>query len=253
MPARAVLVDSDAAARKQLRDFLLVYPEVIVSAESEGGPQVADLINGLVPDLVFLAAGAPDDPHNGFAVLDALTCSPDVIFGATSTELAYQAFKEGAVDYLLKPYRQEMFNNAVERFLEQYQAHSPAQVAALLEAFSGRGEELEQVYPKRLFVRAGDRILPVDVNDILWAEAAGDYTKLHTCTSAYLCSLGIGDLEGRLHPQRFMRVHRSYIVALHALSHLVSDGSGGYLLTLDDGGEVRVSRSYANEIRKRVL
>ncbi len=88
---------------------------------------------------------------------------------------------------------------------------------------------------------------------IRWIEAAGDYSKLHADKKTYLSSMGIGELEERLDPKRFMRVHRSHILAFPALDHLYSDGSGGYKAVLDDGSRVRVSRSYAPEIRDRLV
>jgi two-component system LytT family response regulator len=103
-----------------------------------------------------------------------------------------------------------------------------------------------------LYVRHGDKITPVALDDVQWIEAAGDYAKLHTDASTHLCSLGIGALDERL-DDRFLRVHRSAIVALDAIDHLRSDGSGGYVATLDDGTEVRVSRSYAGAIRDRIV
>lgn len=107
--------------------------------------------------------------------------------------------------------------------------------------------------PDRLYVRHGDRITPVPLDAIRWIEAAGDYPKLHTAEKVYLCSLGIGALADQLDETRFLRVHRSSIVALAAIDQLQSDGSGGYIATLDDGTEVRVSRSYADRIRDHVV
>jgi two-component system LytT family response regulator len=102
-------------------------------------------------------------------------------------------------------------------------------------------------------VRHGDKIIPVDPGDIHWVEAAGDYSELHTDEETYLSSMGIGELEDRLDSSRFMRVHRSHILAFPAIDHLYSDGSGGYKAVLDDGTKVRVSRSYASEIRDRLV
>jgi two-component system LytT family response regulator len=124
----------------------------------------------------------------------------------------------------------------------------PEHISALLQAARGREDTLD-----RLFVRVGEKIVPVRVEDVLWIEAAGDYTRLHTAQQTVLCNLGIGALEERLDATRFTRVHRSAIIALPALRHLTSDGEGGYLATLSNGDEVRVSRSYAPRIREYIL
>ena len=89
--------------------------------------------------------------------------------------------------------------------------------------------------------------------DILWIEAAGDYAQLHTADKTYLCSAGLGDLEERLDQRRFLRVHRSAIVAVEAIAHLESDGEGGYVATLKNDERVRVSRSRAEQIRRLIV
>ena len=103
--------------------------------------------------------------------------------------------------------------------------------------------------PERLYVQHGSKIIPVSTDDILHIEAAGDYSKLHTDDDTYLSNQGIGDLEERLAGERFMRVHRSSIIALPAVDHLASDGSGGYVAVLTGPRRVRVSRTYAPRVR----
>ena len=115
-------------------------------------------------------------------------------------------------------------------------------------------------------MRQNRRIVPVETDDICWIEAEGDYTRLHTPGKSYLHSAGIGELARRLGagederktqepPERFLRVHRSSIIALAAVEHLTSDGEGGYVATLRLGEKrrkVRVSRSYAPAVRHLV-
>ena len=86
-----------------------------------------------------------------------------------------------------------------------------------------------------------------------WIEAASDYAKLHTDDGTFLTSLGLGELANRLPSDRFQRLHRSHVVALPAIDHLRSDGSGGYEAHLDDGTSLRVSRTYASKIRDRIV
>jgi two-component system LytT family response regulator len=105
----------------------------------------------------------------------------------------------------------------------------------------------------QLYVRRGKKIVPVDVNSIRWIEAAGDYAKLHAEDGTYVTSVGLGELVDRLPGDRFQRLHRSHVVALPAIDHLRSDGSGGYEVRLDDGTSLRVSRSYAPTIRERIV
>ena len=121
-------------------------------------------------------------------------------------------------------------------------------IADLLQAAKAPGDA-----PERLYVRHGGKILPVEMDDVLWIKADGDYSELHTQESTYLSSKGIGELAERLDERRFARVHRSHIIALSAVDHLRSDDSGGYIARLVDGTRLRVSRSYAPEIRDRIV
>ena len=108
-------------------------------------------------------------------------------------------------------------------------------------------------YVDHLIVRMAEKIFPVNTGQILWIEAAGDYSSLHTEEKSYLCSQGIGSLEKKLNPAQFVRVHRSSIVALAAIRHITSDGEGGYHATLKNGQQVKVSRSYASRVREWIV
>lgn len=246
---RALIVDDEPPARTLLQEYLEEVSRIEVIGECGNGREAIETINEKAPDLVFLDVQMPG--LDGFDVLERVEELPDIIFSTAYDEYALQAFDAGAVDYLLKPYTRARFQTAVERALERYdQNHDDYtdRLAALLQkARTTKDEPVE-----RLYVRHGDKIVPVDTDDIRWIEAAGDYSKLHTDEKTHLSSMGIGDLNERLDSRRFVRVHRSHIIAFPAIDHLRSDGSGGYNALLDDGTRVRVSRSYASEIRDRI-
>jgi two-component system LytT family response regulator len=189
---------------------------------------------------------------DGFDVLERIDVLPDIIFSTAYDQYAIQAFDAGAIDYLLKPYSKGRFRKAVERALERHEQEDtdyPDRLAELLQ----EARSQDDLSPERLYVRHGEKIIPVDPEEIQWVEAAGDYSKLHTKEKTYLSSMGIGELEEHLNPKRFARVHRSHIIAFPAVDHLRSDGSGGYKVLLNDGTRVRVSRSYAPDIRDRLV
>lgn len=246
---RALIVDDEPPARNLLQEYLEDVPQIEVIGECGNGREAIEAINEKAPDLVFLDVQMPG--LDGFDVLERIEVLPDIIFSTAYDEYALQAFDAGAVDYLLKPYTRARFRKAVERAKDRYTENSDDytdRLAALLQnARATEGDPLE-----RLYVRHGEKIIPVDTDDIRWIEAAGDYSKLHTDEKTYLASLGISKLEERLDNKRFARVHRSYIIAFPAVDHLRSDGSGGYKAILVDGTRVRVSRSYASEIRDRI-
>ena len=245
---RTILVDDEPPARQLLREYLADYPAVQVVAECGNGRDAVAAINAERPDLVFLDIQMPG--LTGFDVLEQLTHMPHLIFATAYDAFALQAFETGAVDYLLKPYARSRFSKAMDRFLAQHQRATPdvSQLAALLQAAQPTAS-----YADRLFVKVPDRIVPVPTAALRWVEAAGDYTQLHTAEATYLCSLGIGALAERLDPAAFVRIHRSSLIALAALRHLASDGEGGYIATLDDGYQLRVSRSYAPAVRALIV
>jgi len=247
---RTLIVDDEPPARELIQEYLADHDRIEVIGTCGTGRDAIDAINEQAPDLVFLDVQMPG--LDGFDVLERIETLPDIVFSTAYDEYAIEAFDAGAVDYLLKPYSRARFRKAVERALDRHDRDEddyPDRLATLLQ----EARSSERDHPERLYVRHGDKIVPVDPDDVRWIEAAGDYAELHTSEKTYLSSTGIGALADRLDPKRFARVHRSHIIAFPAVDHLRSDGSGGYLAILDDGTKVRVSRTYAPDIRERIL
>lgn len=247
---RTLIVDDEPPARNLLQEYLDDVDRVEVIGTCGTGREAIEAINEQVPDLVFLDVQMPG--LDGFDVLERIDVLPDVIFSTAYDEYAIEAFDAGAVDYLLKPYSKGRFRKAVERALDRHDQDDTDyadRLAALLQEARSSSETL----PERLYVQHGNKIIPVDPEDIRWIEAAGDYSKIHTPQKTYLSSMGIGELEEQLDEKRFARVHRSHIIAFPYVDHLHSDGSGGYMVILNDGTRLRVSRSYAPDIRARIF
>ncbi len=245
---RTIIVDDEPPARALVREYLEDFPRIEVVASCKNGREAVETVNDAAPDLIFLDVQMPG--LGGFDVLERLDALPHIIFSTAHDTYALDAFDTGAIDYLLKPYSRARFRKAVERALARHDRRAAPppdyteRIAALLQA-----ARPADAPPDRLYVRHGDKILPVETGTIRWIEAAGDYAKIHTPEKTYLTSRGLSEMEQVLDPKRFARVHRSAIIALGALDHLRSDGSGGYFATLRDGTRVRVSRTYAPRIR----
>ena len=243
----ALLIDDEPLARQLLREYLQDFPSITVVGECANGHEAVRAINEQLPDLIFLDIRMPG--MDGFEVLEHLTSTPHIIFSTAFGDHAVQAFEANAVDYLLKPYDRNRFARAVQKVMERT-ATSTEDIDRVIGAMQQM--RTPGSYPERIFVRAGRKIAPVLVRDILWIEAEDDYARIHAAGASHLCTLGLRELEERLDPGHFMRVHRSHIVALPAIAHLSSDGEGGYIAVMKDGAKVRVGRTYASKIRQFV-
>ena len=273
---RALIADDEAPARKMVREALAalspdVGGAVRVVGECVNGPDtVAALAEaeaaGAAVGLLFLDVQMPG--LTGFGVLEEVDrrglALPRVVFSTAFDQHAVRAFDVAAVDYLLKPFTQDRFAEAVARALAGTAPGGAAEHAGGAAEHAGGADPARSDpaappaprYAERLLVEDGGVFVPVAAADVVWAEAAGDYTKLHTrpapgrAARTYLASQGIGALADRLDPARFARVHRSTVVALDALRALERDASGGFVARLEDGATVRVSRTYAGRIRE---
>ncbi len=247
---RALIVDDEPPARDLLREYLDAVDAIEIIGECGTGREAIEAINEQAPELVFLDVQMPG--LDGFDVLERIETLPTIIFSTAYDEYALEAFDAGAVDYLLKPYSRARFQKAVARALDRHDRTDDAYVDRLTTLLQ-KARASEDETPDRIYVRHGDKIIPVAPEDIRWIEAAGDYAKLHTAENTYLSSAGLGELVDRLGPKQFARIHRSHAISFAAVDHLRSDGSGGYHAVLDDGTRVRVSRSYAPDIRDRLV
>lgn len=237
----ALIADDEAPARQLLAEYLGRFPQIRVVAVCADGAEAVRAIDDHRPSLAFLDIHMP--APTGLEVLTRVRHLPRVVFTTAHPEFAVQAFEVNAVDYLLKPYDFERFSAAVDKALKASRGGELDRLVSLL------GEVRRPETPRQLFLKASGRIVAVAVDQVTWLQAEGDYTRVHTRGGSHFVSEGLGGLEARLDPGRFMRVHRSAIVALEALRDLTSDGDGGYLARLDDGTEVRVSRTCASKLR----
>jgi two-component system LytT family response regulator len=247
MTMRAVIVDDEPLARQIIREYLADFPDVKVVGECKNGRQAVRIINEEKPGLVFLDIRMPG--MDGFEVLEHLKSIPRIIFSTAYNDFAIKAFEVNAVDYLLKPYDRKRFAKAVRRAMDRHEVSRGdfERIVKLL-------QEARQTskYPSQIFVRVGRKIIAVQTEQVLWIEAEGDYTKLHTEEGSHLSNLSLNALEGRLDPAKFVRLHRSSIVARRAVKQLKSDGEGGFVAMLQNGAQIRVSRAYATKMRELI-
>jgi two-component system LytT family response regulator len=236
-----------------VRSYLGGRENVEVVGESENGLEVVDAVRSLDPQLVILDIQMPG--MTGFEAIEAIGAEhmPAVIFATAYDEFALRAFDVHAVDYLLKPFSRERFDRAFDRALSQLGndqpgngqlGHDRQNLARLIASLPQTPPHLE-----RLVVRQGERLFFVAARDILHLTAEGNYVRVHTAAGAHLIRGTLADLETRLDPSRFARIHRSGVVNIDAIQEVRTHEHGDFLVVLKTGAVLRLSRRY----RERLL
>jgi two-component system LytT family response regulator len=232
--------------------LLAECPDHAIVAEAGDGPAAVAAIRAHAPDLVLLDIKMPElDGFEVVAALQQLSVPPAVVFTTAFKEYALQAFDVGAIDYLLKPFDAERLAQALARAEARRPrgagaALDPA-VLALLETLRERAPE--RVHPERFLVRGARRLYFVRTSDIEWADAQGNYVRLHANGRAHLVRDTMSAFVAKLPAERFVRVHRSVVVNVDRIDHLQPHARGEYVITLRDGTRVTSSRAYGEGLR----
>jgi two-component system, LytTR family, response regulator len=230
---RALLVDDEAPARSELRYLLAAHSEVEVVGEAASAPEALKLATAVPYDVVFLDVEMP-----GFSGLDAARLvhdrpnRPELVFVTAHEQYAVEAFAVEALDYLLKPV-------------------DPARLAQVVKRLSHR----ETPPPvEKLPVVSGGRTVLLDWDEVHFARADGDYSRIHTYDRSYLCTQSLRQLEAALPDRRFARIHRSYLVNLAKVAAVKRAGPERLRLALDDQErtELDVARRQTKLIRERL-
>ena len=240
---KVIVVDDEAAGRKLISEYLSFYPELILIGEANNGVDAVKLINEYKPDLIFLDIQMPG--MNGFEVLPHLEEIPQIIFSTAYDKFALQAFEVHAVDYLLKPYTQVRFRQAIERVRNTLTNDNIQPLAEKLVMDHVR-------YPERILVQAAKKLITIAAADIVWVEAYGDYSKLYTLKESYVSNFGISVLENKLNPSMFIRVHRSSIININFIKE-VNRYPGSYDVLMETNDKIVVSRSYMENLRNLIF
>lgn len=262
-PIRALIVDDEPQARRAIRILLSEDPEIEVVAEAANVEEAVRAIEAREPDLLYLDVQMPG--ADGFAALDRIDADrmPWVIFVTAHEEHALRAFDSDAVDYLLKPYTDRRFETALERAKRQIRLERAERVKRSIEdlvrdpdapgpAPSGRATD-EGSWARRFVIKETGRIFFVDVDRVRWISAEGHYVRLHTEDGeSHLLRSGITEMEKRLDPERFVRIHRSTIVRLDAVEEFALWEKGRYVAILEDGERLRISRSGYERLQSRL-
>jgi two-component system LytT family response regulator len=240
---RVLIVDDEPLARKTARLVLAGDPGVEVVGDCSG-VDAARAIGELAPDLVLLDVQMPE--VDGFDVIAAvgLEAMPPIVFVTAYDQYAVRAFEVQAVDYVLKPFDDRRLLAAIARAKERRPA---GDVAALV-----IDHERARPIVQRFVVRGRDKTVFVDARTVDCIEAADDYVELHVGKTVHLLRERLSDLETRLDPARFVRIHRGTIVNLERVRELHPLVRGDALVVLEGGASFRLSRTHRDELMRRM-
>jgi two-component system, LytTR family, response regulator len=241
MKLRILIVDDEPLARSRIIELLHEEPDVEVLGQCRNGLEAVQAILDQKPDLVFLDVQMPG--LSGFEVLRSLDQAqlPAVIFVTAYDKHAVEAFDVHAVDYLLKPYQPERFKRALRRAREHLQGGAPALTARLLRLLEA--EKPSASHLTRFSVKAGGKTSFINVKEVDWIEAAGNYLMLHLGKDNHLVRETLAGLEAKLPPKTFVRINRSTLVNLERIKDLEPTGADNHVLTLRNGVKLPVTSS----------
>jgi two-component system LytT family response regulator len=235
---RTLIVDDEPLARRLLREYLHAHDDVEVVGECDNGFDAVKAISDLDPDLVFLDIQMPR--LSGLEVLELSGRDHGVIFTTAYDQYALKAFDLRAVDYLLKPFAQTRFDEAMLR-ARQLMGQPSAGLQALAAQPPGKLE--------RLLIRDRNQVHVVALETIACVEAQDDYIQIHTPGKTYLKTQSLSDLETRLDPALFVRVHRSWIINLTHLKNIDRLAKDSFVAVLLSGQQVPISRAGHERIK----
>jgi two-component system LytT family response regulator len=239
--SKVVIIDDEPLARSLVKEYLQKYPELEIVQECNDGFEGVKAIQQYEPDLIFLDIQMPK--INGFEMLELLDQPPAVIFTTAFDEYAIRAFEAHAVDYLLKPFNQERFDKAVQKWKEQ--ASGAQKTNELLETASQSPAQSQ-----RIVVKTGSKIKIIPVQDVYYLEAADDYVKVHIQEGSFLKNKTMNHFEKTLDPQQFVRSHRSYIVNIQQITRIDPYEKDNHIAILKSGAKVPVSRNGYVKLRE---
>jgi two-component system LytT family response regulator len=265
-----VIVDDEPLARKGLSLRLAEFDNIDIVGECKNGIEAVTLIPQVRPDLVFLDIQMPG--LNGFQVINKLQelkqPIPLIVFVTAFDSYAIKAFDIHALDYVLKPVDGRRLKDAIDKVLltleREQQDGNNQKLARLVADFTGddcedilrklaSGESITtNPYPDILAIKDGSEVTRVTVNDIQWIDAAGDYMCVHASDQTHVMRRTMKELENDLDPKKFVRAHRSAIVNIKFVQKMVSHISGEYHLILNNGTELKVSRSHRDRVKEMI-
>lgn len=249
---RILIVDDEALARQRIRTLLNNRTDVAIVGECRSGAEAISALRDGQADLVFLDIQMKD--MTGFEVLESLPAEvwPMVVFVTAYDQYAIKAFDFLAFDYLLKPFREERFERALQRAITALgERQEPQPLEALLD-YLRQQTSGKAASEKSLPLKLGNRIAFVNPADIQYIEASGYYIELYAEGKKFLLRESLAGMLDKLDQERFVRIHRSVVIHTGFLEEINNIGLGDVEVCMKDGRAFRVSKSYKEELYRKL-
>ncbi len=244
---RVIIIEDEAPAREIVKSYLKLHADVEVCAEYADGFSAIKGIKEHNPDLIFLDVQMPK--ITGFEMLELMDRHPEIIFTTAYDQYAIKAFEANAIDYLLKPFAKNRFDQALEKartkLTDNIGSSTNASVKKVINTINEKPDNIFRIVVKK----RGD-IYVIPVEDITYIEARDDYVMLYTNESRFLKEKTMKYYENHLDPQQFVRVHRSFIVRIDEVKRLEPYGKSSYIAVLKGGQKANVSMSGYKKLKE---
>jgi two-component system, LytTR family, response regulator len=231
---KTILVDDEPLSREIIKSYLKKYPQFTVAQECNDGFEGLKAIQQHKPDLVFLDIQMPK--INGFEMLELVEEPIAVIFVTAFDEYAIRAFETSAIDYLLKPFSEERFKRALDKFFDKQ--NSTDSTRKVLDALAASPQQ-----QSRIVVKTGTKVKIIPVHEIHYLEADDDYVRIVTEEGHFLKNKTMSFYEQTLDPSQFVRVHRSYILQIKHITRIDPYQKESHLAILKSGKQIPVSKA----------
>ena len=245
-PIRTLIIDDEDLARRRIVNLLKDHQEFVIAGEAENAQEAIEILRKSKPQLVFLDISLPD--LDGFSIIESLPDreKPLIIIVSGSGAHAVKAFDYHAFDYLLKPYKDQRFFEALQEVKQKLNAVGTED--ALVSASSDITQERNVVIP----IKSAGKISFIEPRDIWYIEASGYYIEINASGKKHLLRQSMGRIMDRLDNTKFIRIHRSIIINLHYMNEIVRSPSRDHLIKMKDGSLFKVSKSYKKALFQKL-
>lgn len=251
MNIKTLVVEDDPLARKRIASLLEQDPTIEIVGCAQDGEEAVEAIEKQKPELVFLDVQLPK--LDGFEVLKQIDPEklPEIIFASAHDKYAFEAFSFHAIDYLLKPFDDHRFFKALAAAKERIERNDIENVSDRVQALLAYLKR-DEVFMKRILIKTDSRIHIIPVEDILWFEADGYNIKIFTQAESFKLRKTMKEIEEKLDPETFVRIHRSYIINMDYIKEIQEWFKGDYLVILKNGKKLTISKNYYRKVISRL-